>query len=73
MARIGIVRKSKKEQRLDAELAGIIEEFARAMWNADRAYIATQIAGCAPRFTPNMYQAWNKYVDFCDRTTRESF
>lgn len=56
-----------KQQRENAELELIIENFARAMRNAERSYIAGNPAGDKPRFTPNMYWAWNEYVDFCMR------
>jgi hypothetical protein len=62
MARTGMKPKLKslKQQRLDAELGLIIDEFGRAMFNADKAYIAERNT-----FTPNMHFAWLKYLNFC--------
>lgn len=69
MARTGTHQKFKvstlKQQRENAQLEDIIERFGRAMRNADRPYMAQSAAGDAPRFTPNMYAAWNEYLDFC--------
>ena len=62
--------KSRKEQRIHAELGLIIDAFGQAMWNANKEYIGKQPA-CSHengiRFTPSMWRAWNKYVDFCAR------
>lgn len=44
MDTLGTVRKSKKEQRRDAELGLIIEKMERAMWNANKEYLATRIS-----------------------------
>ncbi len=69
MARIGLKPKFKvstlKQQRENAQLELIIDKFSRAMRNADRGYIAGSLASDKARFTPNMYAAWNEYVDFC--------
>lgn len=54
-----------KQQRENAELELIIEEFGRAMRNAHRPYIAESPASGRPLFTPNMYSTWNAYIDFC--------
>jgi hypothetical protein len=62
--------KSMKQQRLDGELGLIIDEFGRAMWNANREYV-TSTPSChhetSIRFTPSMWGAWHKYVEFCIR------
>lgn len=62
--------KAKLEKKFDGELGLIIDEMGRAMWNANRQYIA-QPAGCQHengiRFTPSMQRAWALYVDFCMR------
>jgi hypothetical protein len=55
-----IRRKTAKEQKRDAELGLIIDEFGRAMWNANKSYIATYGGR-----TPSMDVAWNKYIYFC--------
>lgn len=57
------VRKSKKQQALDAELGLIIDEMKRAMWNADREYIARQSGLHAT--TLNMRLALTKFKIFC--------
>lgn len=59
--------KGRTKESKNGELALIIEEFGRAMWNANPRYI-TEPHGMGPRFTPNMQTAWNKYVDFLART-----
>lgn len=59
-----------KQQRANAELESIIEEFGCAMRNANFLYIAKpQVCShdSAPRFTMSMDFAWSKYVDFCRR------
>jgi len=72
MARIGMTQKfnPRTKQSLNGELGLIIGEMGRAMWNADRKYIAEQPA-CSHeswiRFTPAMWAVWNKYVEFCWR------
>ena len=66
MATTGTTRKSRKQQALDAELGLIIDEFGRAMWNADREYIGRGTSyGNWIRFTSNMEHAWTKYLMFC--------
>jgi hypothetical protein len=57
-----------KDQRLNAELGLIIDEFSRAMGNADHAYIAYHNENYIA-FTTNMWTAWDKYVDFCRRNS----
>lgn len=70
MAKIGTPAKfsTLKQQREAGELELIIEEFGRAMRNANRQYIARPTV-CHhddnPRFTPNMTMVWAKYVEFC--------
>lgn len=49
-----------KQQRENAELELIIEEFGRAMRNANRNYIQSR-----NDFTINMTVAWYKYRRFC--------
>lgn len=58
------IRKSKKQQALEAELGLIIDEMGRAMWNANKEYIAL-----APEnlVTPNMNAALCKFQDYCAR------
>lgn len=56
--------RERTEQQKNGELGLIIDEFGRAMWNADREYIATH--GYTPgKLTFNMWQAWRRYVEFC--------
>lgn len=55
--------KRRTKQSLDGELGLIIDEMARAMWNADKEYIATRIGITA--MTPNMHIALTKFQDFC--------
>ena len=62
MATTGIVRNSKKQQRVAAELGEIIDEMGQAMWNANRKYIAD-----GGILTPNMSIALGKFQDFCAR------
>jgi glycine cleavage system aminomethyltransferase T len=62
--------KSEKAQRLDAELGLIVDEMGRAMWNADKTYIATSMGhisagGVCP--TTNMQLALAKFKDYCER------
>lgn len=63
-----IIRRSKKDQARDAELDLIVADMVRAMWQANKAYVASQpVCSCVkePRFTLSMKSAWAKYVDFC--------
>jgi hypothetical protein len=57
--------RSLKQQRLDGELGLIIDEMGRAMWNADKEYIATSIR--AHPMTTNMMIALDKFKSFCER------
>ena len=71
MEKIGTKRNSKKQQRANAELETIIEEFGRAMRNAHPATISYwHKCTPGPRFTGNMDYAWLKYVDFCEKISR---
>ena len=56
-------RNSLKQQRLNAELGTIIDEMGRAMWNANKEYIATSESP----LTLNMNAALCKFQDFCAR------
>jgi hypothetical protein len=70
MAKIGITRKTKEQQRRDAELEAIIEDFGNAMRLANRQFIARPREcwhGKGISFTPHMEVAWMNYVDFCAR------
>ena len=64
MAKTGTTRKSKKQQRLDAELGEIIGEMGKAMWNADKQYIAR--ADGLQAYTFNMLLALTKFKFFCE-------
>lgn len=77
MARTGIRPKcsTMAQQRENAQLELIIEEFGRAMRNAHRPYIAR-----GPReycchegvqFTPSMEKAWRDYTEFCMKYPNE--
>lgn len=57
--------KTLKQQKRDGELGLIIDEFGRAMWNANRHYVTGRFGHAYPCFTPNMEAAWAKYVEFC--------
>ncbi len=62
--------KSERENARDAELELIIEDMGCAMRNADPGFIAAQPAcshESALRFTPNMWRAWNEYIELCAR------
>lgn len=71
MARTGTRARFKistlKQQRENAELGLIVDEFARAMLNADRTYITQDTIDGKPNFTLNMKFAWDKYLTFCVR------
>ncbi len=62
--------KTKKQQRLDGELSLIIDDMARAMWNANRAYIANNPQEYP--MTPNMRTAFTKFYDFCARNNAQN-
>lgn len=67
MATIGIVRNSKKQQRINAELEAIIEDFARAMRQASSRCI-TQEPPCKHanqyHWTMHMHETWERYKEF---------
>lgn len=67
MARTGIRVKSNtlKQQRESAELELIIEEFGRAMRNAEKTYVTRDSHDGRPNFTLSMQFAWDKYLMFC--------
>ena len=57
---------SLKKQRESAELESIIDEFGKAMRNANKRYIdARNCSGSLIQFTLAMVSAWDKYIDFC--------
>jgi len=58
------VTKSKRQQALDAELGLIIDEMSRAMWNANKQYIAQKEGLYA--YTLNMLLALTKFKEFCE-------
>jgi len=64
MATTGIVRRSKKQQRIAAELGGIIYEMGQAMWNANKKYIA--LSSDMPTYTLAMESALYKFKFFCE-------
>jgi hypothetical protein len=57
-------RPSLKQQRLNAELGLIVDEMGRAMWNANKEYIATSIR--AHPMTISMMMALDKFKSFCE-------
>jgi len=59
-------RNSLKQQKINAELELIIDEFARAMRSANREHI-----GKFGGFTINLAGAWWKYQEFCVRNPIE--
>lgn len=64
---------SLKQQRISGELETIIEEFGRAMRNANRTYVsrpATCVHDSLNRMTPVMYVFWLQYLDFCRRNPK---
>jgi hypothetical protein len=64
MGKTGTTRKSKKQQALDAELGLIIDEMGRAMWAANRDYIARSTN--PHELTFNMTLALHKFKYFCE-------
>jgi hypothetical protein len=60
---------SLNQQRINAELEGIIEEFGQAMRNANKSYIAHYVASCSHEkqipFTLHMEQIWDDYRGWC--------
>lgn len=71
MPKTGLRVNSLKQQRINAELEEIIEEFGRTMRSAYKPYIATYVPACKHEvqipFTPHMEEVWEKYVDWCVR------
>ena len=70
MATTGTKRNSLKQQRINAELGLIVDEFGRAMQSANRQWIGDaemQTSDDVPRFTMSMKMAWYRYVYFCKR------
>lgn len=69
MDKIGIVRRSKKQQAIAAELESIIEEFGCAMRDADKPYIATYQPACGHEaqlpFTLHMKIVFARYRQWC--------
>jgi hypothetical protein len=63
MGVIGMMRKSREQQRMDAELDLIIDDMGRAMWAANKEYIATSESP----LTLHMNEALCKFQDFCIR------
>lgn len=69
MAKIGTKRKSNGRQDHDGELGLIIDEMGRAMWNADKEYIAKHkniISTINTVLTPNMRLALDKFKFYCE-------
>jgi hypothetical protein len=62
--RNGIQLKSRKQQKRDAELGLIIDEMDRAMWSANKEYVASMPEHI---LTPNMNAALCKFQDYCAR------
>lgn len=54
--------RSRKQQRIAAELGGIIDEMGQAMWNADKEYVA---GGFDIRLTYNMAKVLWKFKQYC--------
>ncbi len=72
MGRTGTLLKSNtlKQQRENAELECIIEEFGRAMRNAEKTYITQATNDGKPNFTLSMKFAWDKYLVLCVRVLK---
>lgn len=68
MAKTGTIVRSKKQQRIAAELRCIIDEMDYAMWNADKEYVAA-----APEhvLTPRMNETLCKFQEYCMRYRNE--
>lgn len=60
--------KSRTQQSLNGELRLIIEEMGRAMWNANKAYVANSESP----LTINMNIALCKFQDYCKRYHEEA-
>lgn len=60
-------RKNRRTmQQQNGELGLIVDQFGRAMWSADRKYVAE-----TGRLTPNMEIAWEVFVEFCKNNLNE--
>lgn len=55
--------RSKKEQRLAAELGEIIDEMGQAMWNADKEYVASR--NPCMGLTLKMEMVLYNFTDYC--------
>lgn len=64
MAKTGTRLKSKEQQAVDAELGLIIDEMAKAMWAANRQYIAQSQAPLA--ITLHMDEVLQQFRVFCE-------
>jgi hypothetical protein len=58
--------KSLKQQKLDGELGLIIDEMGRAMWNANKEYIAQPRIGIVA-MTLGMRAALDKFQAYCEK------
>lgn len=58
-------QRSKKDQRLNAQLGEVIDEMARAMWNANKEYIANSKTSLP--LTTSMCLALYHFKDCCDK------
>jgi hypothetical protein len=69
VAKTGMRVNSKEQQRINAELEAIIEEFGRAMRDAHKPFIAGYVPSCSHdeqlALTPHMKQVWCKYREWC--------
>ena len=63
MKKTGFRQKSEREQQIDAELGLIIDEMGKAMWDADKEYIAKSESP----LTINMNAALCKFQNYCAR------
>lgn len=67
MGRIGTFVNSRKQQRINAELETIIEDFGNAMRNANSQWVTREpVCRHDPqvRMTYHMETAWSRYVEF---------
>ena len=62
---MSIQRRSKKDQRIAAELGEIIDEMGRAMWSANRRYIAKTVTMGIP-LTFHMESVLYRFKAFCE-------
>lgn len=65
MATTGMQVRSKKQQRIAAELGEIIDEMGQAMWSADKKYIASSLTDLL--MTANMRVTLWKFQEYCMR------